>query len=31
MGIRVALIHLPVQVVEHERKMIVQVSGRHPS
>lgn len=31
MAIRVALIHLPGQVVEHARKMIVQLSGRHPS
>jgi len=30
-AIRFALIHLPGQVVEHARKMIVQVSGRHPS
>ena len=29
-AIRFALIHLPGQVVEHARKMIVQVSGRHP-
>ena len=30
-AIRFALIHLPGRVVEHARKLIVWVSGRHPS
>lgn len=30
-AIRFSLIHLPGRVVEHARKLIVQVSGRHPS
>lgn len=30
-AIRFALIHLPGRVVEHARRLIVQVSGRHPS
>jgi hypothetical protein len=29
--IRFALIHLPGRVVEHARKRIVWVGGRHPS